>query len=260
MTEAGFINGAPRYHQPQACQIDGEVSSVFNVTHDQFLSLEPVDLQQIFRKRHMLVRNVPHTLVEFKVDALVELVDPTLPVTVYDASLALEPSTQAVTVTTTLQDVFEQAQKAENGHILHAPHLPLISMLDQNVPGLRHLASTRFTWQRIRGTFGCNSFPFEELFSITVSMTNAVTPTRMKAAGQGFILQVVVGQVLVYLFSPTHNTLEAMTSTKPKDFLIESVLLTPGELLYVLFLLFILNVANMIIDTFDLAHWLLPSR
>jgi len=164
----------------------------------------------------------------FKVEELSDFVDPTLPIPVYDASLTEDPSTNATTVTTTLLEFFEQPEKQDNGHILHAPQLPLTGMLQQKVPGLRHLASTHFSWQRM-----CPDllFPFHELVNISVSMTNSISPIRIEAAGLGTVIQVMVGAVVVYLLQPPHDTLEAAANPDWSNHIVEAMLLTPGELL-----------------------------
>ena len=139
--ERRYIDGQPRYHQPQAAEVHPnprreDLSAVFVITHEEFLKFSAMDIQQSLRDRHILIHGVPESRLEFKVDNVTDFVDPALPVTVYDASLTKDPSSNPTTVTTTLLDVFEQAEKDDNGHILHVPHLPLNDTLDRKMPAL----------------------------------------------------------------------------------------------------------------------------
>ena len=58
----------PRYHHPSArdplCQ-DASASSIFVVEYEDFSTLDPFLVQEIFRHRHILVTGVPHENMEF---------------------------------------------------------------------------------------------------------------------------------------------------------------------------------------------------
>lgn len=61
LVKAGYIDGRPRHHHPDARNPDTDAStSVFFIAHhDDFMGLEESDIQRIFQERHIIVTDIP---------------------------------------------------------------------------------------------------------------------------------------------------------------------------------------------------------
>jgi hypothetical protein len=74
--ESLYVNGQPLHHLPSArlVEFDPEASSefslIFVVDYAQFVQLDPLVIQDIFRKRHILITGIPYEKESFDEDSL----------------------------------------------------------------------------------------------------------------------------------------------------------------------------------------------
>jgi hypothetical protein len=83
MVTSGFVDGVPPHRRPSAKNIeyDKNASSIFVVESDNFAKLTAAEVQEIFRHRHILVRNSPTVeRLDFTLDALERLGSLSMPV------------------------------------------------------------------------------------------------------------------------------------------------------------------------------------
>jgi hypothetical protein len=59
-----------RLESSRSTQYDPDASSIFIVEHSEFEAMPPRQIQEIFRKRHILVRNSPGAKLEFDIEGL----------------------------------------------------------------------------------------------------------------------------------------------------------------------------------------------
>jgi hypothetical protein len=71
MVEEKYVNGVPLHRLPDAQDVDAEGgSTIFVVDFADFDEMDAQEIQDIFRRRHILVLNVPSKKVSFDRNAL----------------------------------------------------------------------------------------------------------------------------------------------------------------------------------------------
>jgi hypothetical protein len=61
MVEKQYVDNVPLHRHPDArFQLAKEGSCIFVVDHSEFLKMDAKEIQDVFRRRHILVLNVPH--------------------------------------------------------------------------------------------------------------------------------------------------------------------------------------------------------
>jgi hypothetical protein len=66
MIESQYVNGLPLHRLPNARdKLATEGSDIFIVEHSEFENMDPKEIQDIFRRRHILVINVPGKPMQF---------------------------------------------------------------------------------------------------------------------------------------------------------------------------------------------------
>jgi hypothetical protein len=72
MVERSYDKGVPKHRLASARSptFDPKASAIFVVSWDDFLKIPPKDIQDIFRRRHILITETPVSTLEFNEEGL----------------------------------------------------------------------------------------------------------------------------------------------------------------------------------------------
>ncbi len=75
LVESNYVQGQPRHHLPSASRVKLEpgASMFFIVEYSEFCKLSPQDIQEIYRHRNIVIRNVPQRQFDWSLETLSEV-------------------------------------------------------------------------------------------------------------------------------------------------------------------------------------------
>jgi hypothetical protein len=150
--ESLYHDGRPLHHQPNSQKREWDPkdhlqSSIFVTKYKEFKKLTPVDIQEIFCHRHILVLGCPLPSEQFSLEVLSEIaclnilqevqgssICPILPGSHCFSDISQRPAhaPQRCLHLCTLENFYAESQKRDNGRIINCLDLP-IGWIDRNI-------------------------------------------------------------------------------------------------------------------------------